>query len=295
VVDTGEPNVDYETTGRTAATGDEAHTWRSACYPVRVRGAVVGVGLIVRDVTAEKRAQELQRFLVGIVGHDLRNPLSVLTTTTQLLARSEGLSDRQAGLLGRMRNATEQMTRLINDLLDYTRIRGGSGLPIEPRPTHLAEVLEPVIQELRLANPGCAIVLRGTGDGAGAWDPERLRQVFSNLIGNAVKHGQGAQPIEVGWEGAGDEVAIEVRNRGEPIPAAALPLIFEPLAQLDGPRRSRDGIGLGLFIARQLVEAHGGRISAASGPDGTIFTVRLPRNAVLPVRPDAERAGDPPP
>jgi signal transduction histidine kinase len=277
VIESGEPVLDWELSGETPGTLGERRTWREAFYPVRAHGAVVGVGLIVRDVTAEKRAEELQRFLVGIVGHDLRNPLSVLTTSLQLIALGGGLSDRQVALTGRMRNATRQMTRLIDDLLDYTRVRGGGGIPVEPRALHVDEVVRPVVEEARAAHPNLELVVRGEGDGRGEWDPERLRQVLSNLVANAAKHGDPRRPIEVAWSGEGAEIAIEVRNHGAPIPPATLSTIFEPLTQGEGNRRG--GIGLGLFIARQLVEAHGGRLEARSGEDATVFTAHLPRDA----------------
>jgi signal transduction histidine kinase len=245
---------------------------------VRSRGQVVGVGLIVRDVTPEKRAEELQRFLVGIVGHDLRNPLSALTTTLELFGRLGGLSDRQLALAARMRSAADRMKRLIDDLLDYTRVRGGGGIPIERRPVHLGEVVESVVEEMRAAHPDRAIELRGAGDGAGEWDPDRLRQVLSNMVTNALKYGDAGRAVEVAWRGAGPEVAIEVKNHGPPIPPDALPTLFEPLTQA-ATQRGRTGIGLGLFIARQLVQAHGGRVDARSDADGTVFTVRLPRDA----------------
>jgi PAS domain S-box-containing protein len=283
VIESGNSVTNHEVVGHTPARPGERRTWRCAFFPLRGRGEVAGVGLVVRDVTPEKRGEELQRFLVGIVGHDLRNPLSVLTTSLQLLTTGGGLGERQLVLAGRMRNATRQMTRLIDDLLDYTRVRGG-GIPVVPRPAHVEEVVRPVVDEVRAAHPGLDIVLRGEGEGRGEWDPERLRQVISNLVANAAKHGDRQRPIEVTWRGAGDEVAIEVRNGGVPIPVAALSTIFEPLNQGEGSRPG--GIGLGLFIAREVVASHGGRIDVRSDEGGTVFTVRLPRVAA---RPPAER------
>jgi PAS domain S-box-containing protein len=278
VMETGEPLFDFEVTGTTPATGSDRRTWRETFYPVRVHGKIIGVGTIVRDVTPEKRADELQRFLVGIVGHDLRNPLSALTTTVELLGRGEALSERQRALTLRMRSSTERMKRLIDDLLDYTRVRGGGGIPVEPRPMNVAEVLAAVVQESRTVRPDCVIDVRGTGDGRGEWDPDRLRQVLANLVDNATKHGDPALPVQVSWQASGAELVVEVSNAGPPIPRDVLPTLFEPLAQREGaPRRS--GIGLGLFIARQLVEAHGGTIAARSDGGGTVFTVRLPRDA----------------
>jgi PAS domain S-box-containing protein len=278
VLETGEPLVDHELHGETPATGGERRWWRETYYPVSVGPSTIGVGVLARDVTLEKRAEELQRFLFGVVGHDLRNPLSAITTTLQLLSKGEPLADRQRGHVERMRRACGRMRRLIDDLLDYTRVRGGGQIPIARARADIAEVIEPVVEEARAASPGREIRVSGAGVGAGEWDAERLRQVISNLLGNALKYGAAGSPVEVAWRGEGDEVVIEVRNEGAPIAAAELASIFEPLTR-GAPADDRSGIGLGLFIARSIARAHGGGIDVRSGAGGTTFAVRLPRSA----------------
>lgn len=275
IIATGEPVIDHEVSGTTPATAGEVGYWKESWYPVVIGGETVGIGAIVRDVTDEKRREELQRLLVGIVGHDLRNPLSAISTSVQVLARTP-LDERQLRTVERVRTSVDRMSRLIADLLDYTRARGGAGIPLDPVPCRLGDVVAQVVAEIETAHPGRAVVASGDADESGRWDPERLRQVLGNLVGNAVKYGAPDAPIVVSWRGGAHEVVLEVRNRGRPIPPEFLAHIFEPLTQVDPTRRG--GVGLGLFITREIVKAHGGEVRATSSEaDGTAFIVRLPR------------------
>jgi PAS domain S-box-containing protein len=235
----------------------------------------------LQDVTELKRAaeethrrEELQRLLVGVVSHDLRNPLSAVRTGVEVLFRSEGLPDRHVKTLLRVRNSALRMERLVRDLLDYTVIRGGETLPVHLQPCRLSDVVEPVVEEVEATSAGREIARQGDPAVAGRWDADRLSQVVSNLLTNAVKYGAKGTPVRVRWGLEGDEAVVAVHNDGSPIAPDLLERIFEPLVQL-GDRIG--GIGLGLFIAREIVRSHGGRMRVTStAAEGTTFEVRLP-------------------
>jgi signal transduction histidine kinase len=241
----------------------------------RLIGTVQDVSELRRATDEARRREELQRLLLGVVSHDLRNPLSAIVTGVELLDRGGGLSERQSRTVGRLRSSAARMQRLVDDLLDFTRVRGGQQIPITPRPCTMDDVVRPVLDELEAANPKRTFARDGDADLAGSWDPDRLAQVASNLVTNAVKYGAPASPIEVSWRGEGEEAVLRVKNAGNPIPPEQFPTIFEPLVQLSDRTR---GIGLGLFISREIVRAHGGTLEVASDAErGTVFEVRLPR------------------
>jgi PAS domain S-box-containing protein len=236
-----------------------------------------------READAEERATFRDQF-VGIVGHDLRNPLTAIVTSAQLLLRYSGLNDRQARVVRRISSSADRMARMIDDLLDFTRSRLGGGFPIHPRRVSLREVCEHTIEELEFAHPSRGIRFQAEGDPWGSWDPDRMAQVVSNLVGNALQHSPGESPVEVTLRDAGDSVVLETHNGGAPIPPEVLPHIFDPGRRGAGS----GGLGLGLFIVQQIVLAHGGDISAGStAKDGTRITVTLPRRARSRVAPDA--------
>jgi PAS domain S-box-containing protein len=214
----------------------------------------------------------------GVLGHDLRNPLSAILTAAQLaLTRDE--SETLAKPLSKIVTSAHRMARMIEQLLDFTRIRMRGGLPLDPGPTDLVAVLRQVIDELDGAGTEAAFDLRQRGDAAGVWDDDRMCQAFSNLVGNAVQHGRRGGPVTVSVDGTNPaSVQVDIHNDGQ-VPADLLAQIFEHIP-LDRMRHSRQGLGLGLIIARQIVLAHGGRIAVRSDDGaGTTFTVILPREA----------------
>ena len=165
------------------------------------------------------------------------------------------------------------------DLLSYTRTRLGSGLPIVRRPARLDEIVARVVDELRAANAGRQIEVSTEGDLSGEWDPDRLEQVASNLVSNAVDHGDPAAPVRVELVGEPDAVVLRVRNEGPQVPPEVLTHLFEPFSRgPDEKSRKASGLGLGLYISREIVRGHGGEIGAASDGE-TVVTVRLPRRA----------------
>jgi PAS domain S-box-containing protein len=252
------------------------------------RRAAPGTIAIAADITETKKVQaeaaETVRFreqFVGIVGHDLRNPLSAISTAAQLLLR-HGLSERPARTAARIANTAERMTRMIADLLDFTRSRLGGGFPIETRRMNLRDLCETVIEELELAYPERTIEFDVRGDAWGNWDPDRMAQVVSNLAGNALQHSPDSSTVRIELRDEGERVVLETSNAGPPIPPQVLPHLFE--AGRRGPpgrgHKESSGLGLGLYIVRQIVLAHGGDIAArSSATEGTTFSVWLPRRS----------------
>jgi PAS domain S-box-containing protein len=237
-----------------------------------------------KKLTAEMRARaDFERQLIGIVSHDLRNPLSAITLAVSVLLQRGGLDARMERHVQRIHRSADRATRMIRDLLDFTRARQGGGIPVFPRPVNLHEVVHTAVDELHAAAPGRRIVAEQTGSGAGTWDPDRLAQVLSNLLGNALQYSPPDSPVRVVSRGTEDGVVVEVHNVGTPIPPEQQPRIFEPLER--GAERPEDrggrSIGLGLYIVRSIVQAHGGRVEVRStAEEGTTFTVRLPRHAL---------------
>ena len=173
-------------------------------------------------------------------------------------------------------NSAQRMERMIDDLLDLAQARLGGRIPLKREPANLQHVCEEAIVEIRAAHPDAVLRWEGRGDLRGQWDADRLSQLVSNLVANAIQHGEGT-PITVRAQDEGDSVTLAVHNGGPPIPSELLPFVFEPLAR--GPADSAShNVGLGLFIARAIVSAHGGDIDVTSSTHaGTTFTVKLPR------------------
>ncbi|HEY8207134.1 MAG TPA: PAS domain S-box protein [Myxococcaceae bacterium] len=253
-------------------------------------GRVVYYRCFTHDVTDRKRADaerarlvaELERtvhlngMFTAILGHDLRNPLNAIMTAIELLLRRTGEEKIQRPLQ-RALSSSKRMAAMIGQLLDLTRAREG-GLPLERQPADLKSLVEEVRAEVELAHQGRAIEIRGEGDLRGRWDRTRLSQALANLIGNAAEHGEEGAPVVVTLDGTGElAVRIDVHNRGA-IPPDLLPHVFEPFRGLEQKREGARGLGLGLYIAEQVVRAHRGEISVTSTEAaGTRFTMTLPR------------------
>ena len=172
------------------------------------------------------------------------------------------------------------MTAMIRDLLEYTRTRLGKGIPIARENANLETVCKSAINELSHVHPSVGFRFESRGALNGMFDPERMHQVVSNLLNNAVQHGRRGFPVSLIAEGDETSLSCDVTNHGAPIPAESLQVIFDPLVQISSeessPPRSTN-LGLGLFIAREIVIAHGGTIAASSSRDGTTFSILLPR------------------
>lgn len=224
---------------------------------------------------AEDRAK-LAELLVGVVSHDLRNPLSVIRTSAHILGMGDQ-SDRQRQTLQRIHSATNRAVRMIADLLDLTQVRLGNGLLVKLAPMNLHDVVGDAVLELRLAFQDREIVHDRSGDGECQGDSDRLAQLVGNLVANAVSYGAPSEPVTVVSETTASSCAVSVHNRGDPIPSELLPKVFEPLRRGDVAGGGAHSIGLGLFIVQAIARAHGGdaRI-ASSAADGTCFRVSWP-------------------
>ena len=219
-----------------------------------------------------------QEQFLGILGHDLRNPLSAVSMAAHLLQVKGNLNEKQAHSVQMISSTASRMHRMVDQLLDLTRARVGGGIPIEPKPaTDLSEVARVVIEELRVARADADVRLDAEPEVRGSWDPDRLAQVVSNLVANALIHGVG--PVDVRVRSANGVATLEVHNGGPPIPEDLLPSVFDAFRRRFLKERTvhGPGLGLGLFISRQIVAQHGGQIEVrSSAPEGTTFAIRLP-------------------
>ena len=216
---------------------------------------------------------ELRETFIGILGHDLRNPLSSIEMSAGLLLRDHHLTPRDQLSVGRIVRSSRRMTRMIAQLLDLTRARMGGGFPLEPKAIDLRDICRDVIEEF-----SAPIQLEIEGDVTGTWDPDRLEEVVSNITGNGIEHATPGTPVVVRVHPEGARVIIEIRNEGVPIAPDVLPFIFEPFRRAKHFERSPSGnLGLGLYIAKQIVLSHGGTLDAHSLDGATTFVLNLPR------------------
>ena len=230
-----------------------------------------------------RRRAEFEQQLIGIVSHDLRNPVGAIMVSASLLQR-QGLDDRQARAVARIMASAERATRMIRDLLDFTQARLGGGIPLQRAPADLHQLGGAVVEEVRASHPDQRVLHEAQGEARGDWDADRVAQVLSNLLGNAVRHAAEGTAVTLRTWGEPGRGVLEVHNVGEPIPRELLGDIFQPLrrATTSGDRHSRS-IGLGLFIVDHVVKAHGGRVEVtSSAEEGTRFRVHLPVNGPSP-------------
>ncbi|MDO9018679.1 MAG: PAS domain-containing sensor histidine kinase [Deltaproteobacteria bacterium] len=254
--------------------GDGSYAWvASRAVPIPSTGPTREWIGTMTDVSDRVRMETARDQFIGILGHDLRSPLSAVKMAAHLLEHG-GPGQRTAELAARISRSSRRMEAMIESLLLFARARLGGGIPITRRACTLGRLCADQVAEAREAHPGRAIGCATSGDLDGEWDPDRLEQVLSNLITNAVAHGE--DPISVAVHGEGDLVTLTVQNHGPPIRQSLLPTLFEPY---HGDERSK-GLGLGLYIVCEIVRAHGGVITVRSeAGEGTLFTVALPRRA----------------
>jgi signal transduction histidine kinase len=229
-----------------------------------------------------QRAAELEQQLVGIVGHDIRTPLSVILTSAKNQLATDRLEPDQRKAFERVARGGERIQQIVDLLLDFTRARLGGGIPVVPQAGDLNDLCHRVVDELHVARPGRLIQCDFARDSLqGMWDLERMAQVLSNLLDNALKYSTEGSPVRLStWE-KGEAVFIEVHNAGAPIPPELLPHLFQPFRRGEGTEATaREGLGLGLYIAHSIVQAHQGALTVRSSPDeGTAFRVCLPRRS----------------
>jgi sigma-B regulation protein RsbU (phosphoserine phosphatase) len=256
-------------------------------------GAATAFTGVLEDVTSRRRAEAalqsaereaqqravLAEQLIGIVSHDLRNPLNAVLLGTHVLRANEH-TPQHARVIARIASAAERATRLVADLLDFTQGRLGGGLPVSPRAIELHALVADCVEELRLSWPGRMLDLQVRGAGFGYLDPDRFAQVVGNLASNALTYGVPERPITILSCVDEDVLELRVHNHGRPISSDLLPHIFEPLRRGEqSVKLGSRSIGLGLYVVREIVSAHGGRVEVTSTEaEGTTFAVRLPRH-----------------
>ena len=227
-----------------------------------------------------KETDRLRDLFLGILGHDLRNPLHAISALADLQTQAK-TPERQAQLASQIMVSAARMSHMITDLVELTRVRLGSRIEINPSRTSMRRICMQALDEMRAIYPDRVFQMRGDDELVGEWDEARLSQVFSNLLGNAVQHGAYASPITVAARRDKDRLEIEVHNEGKAIPRDIIPKLFDSLFQGKLNKKADDdystSMGLGLYIAKELVLAHGGTIEVQSSDDeGTSFFVHLP-------------------
>ncbi len=225
--------------------------------------------------------------LVSIVAHDLRQPLQqVLLAARSARGGSAGplsLGAEEQRSLSQIAVSAERLVRMVRDALDFAQTRLGNGLRLEPRPAKLHLVCRALVQEFALSYPNRSIELELSGDASGEWDEDRVSQALSNLLANALRYGAPDRPIRLSCSGTDRAVTLSVWNDGPPIPAAMLPRLFAPWCRAPGaeeghPAAPITGLGLGLFVVKQVATASGGTVEVESTEDrGTTFRMVLPR------------------
>lgn len=226
------------------------------------------------------RARRAREMFLAVLGHDLRTPLGAVVMASEYLVTGGELTERDLRLATRIRSSGQRMKDLVNDLLDFTRCRLGEGIPVTPVRTSFGAIATEVVEEIRAAHPECELRCDVRGAMQGNWDAGRLWQALSNLVENAVFHGGGGT-VRFSVTAEGGDVVATVHNAGTTISAEDQERIFDPFehcARAGAGQRPGGGLGLGLYIAREIAVAHGGSITVSSSPgSGTTFALRVPR------------------
>lgn len=232
-----------------------------------------------------KHVEQSRRLFLAILGHDLRDPLNRINLAAQLASRrtdEDPGSAKALSMMSMIKTDTQTVKQLVNDLIDFASMGLGSAMPLTRSPVDLEKLCRNVFERVCFAHPQRTLRFHPDGDLTGDWDAARLQQVVSNLMGNALQHGSPEGPIDLSVVSEGSIVVLSVRNEGSLIPSDMLAIIFDPLMRHTMPestvRQVSGSTGLGLYIVREIVIAHGGTVDVAStAAEGTVFTVRLPR------------------
>jgi signal transduction histidine kinase len=259
--------------------------WTEACQPDDINlEDVVRFNEAIDQALAEsihffsEQVERARNLLLGMLGHDMRNPLNTMLMTARHLATlNAGAEVSEAA--ARLIRGGASMRALLDDLVDFNRTKLGLGINIARANVDLAAAFADELEELRGAHVGRELELKVVGDTRGLWDGPRLRQLLRNLVSNAIKYGKPDALVRVVLTGEEADVRIEVVNSGPAIEGAALDQIFDPLKR-GSPQRhdTDDGLGLGLYIVREVAQAHGGEVDVRSDREETVFVVRLPRH-----------------
>jgi PAS domain S-box-containing protein len=233
---------------------------------------------LVDTLNRERELAEFRETFIGILGHDLRNPLGAIIMASRFLLARGALTEENERLVSRMLNSGQRMSRMIGQIVEFTRVRLGGGLELKLAPCNLGEVCRETADELRMSS---SVEIQQTveGDVAGTWDADRLAQAVSNIAGNAVEYATPGTPVLIHVRGDGAAVVAEITNQGDAIPADLLPVIFKPFRRAKGNEGNTVNLGLGLYVAAEVVRSHGGTLDVRSSDAITTFTLRLPRTA----------------
>ncbi len=255
---------------------DGRYAWVMArAVPLTTNGKVREWVGSMTDISDRIRLEEAREHFIAVLGHDLRNPVNTILLSMELLT-GHGLPEQAMRTIARAARSGARIEAMIRDMLDFARGRLGHGIPIVRRPCDLWQISRDEIDELRQAHPDRTIRCESTGDVTGEWDPDRVEQVLSNLVGNALEQGTGPIRVQVD-DGGADVVVLSIHNDGPPIPPDVIPTLFEPYRRKLGDLGK--GLGLGLYIVSQIVRAHHATIAVSSHADeGTTFTIRWPRS-----------------
>ena len=232
---------------------------------------------LARELKDRTETLRLNEMFSALLAHDLRNPLSAILASAQLLARRSAEPQAQEACT-RILASGRHMSRLIEDMLDLARVRLAGGIVIRRERNDVRSLVERVVRDCQASCPGRRIETEYRGDFAGLWDAERIAQVVSNLLGNALKHGDAGVPARVELDGsASGAVILRVANGGT-IPPDLVDHLFDPFRGGQRPPGRSQGLGLGLYIVQQVVQAHGGTVAVTTGSGNrTVFEVALPR------------------
>ena len=223
------------------------------------------------------QVDQSRNLLLGMLGHDMRSPLNTIQMTASYLAALNA-GEKVSEAASRLIRSGASMKALLDDLVDFSRTKLGLGINISRAEADLAALFADEMEQLRGAHPDRKLELAVAGSTGGRWDGPRLQQLLRNLVSNAIRYGSQDGPVRVALTGEKADVLVEVRNSGPPIDGQILEQIFDPLQRGEGDNRDTDGgLGLGLFIVREVAVAHGGEVSVRSERGETLFAVRLPR------------------
>lgn len=231
-----------------------------------------------------ERVTRSRDIFLAILGHDLRAPLQAIGMSSEILMRRASISEADMAFIQRIKSSGRHMSTMVSDLLEFVRTRLGATLPIERQPMEMTTACRDAIDAASAGHPDCDPVFTTRGNTQGEWDRARIDQMLQNLIGNALQHGAATHRISVTLIGGENHVSLSVHNDGEPIAEEAIGSIFDPLVRSlnaqAGTRNPSTSLGLGLFIVKEVVNAHSGSITVTSNfGDGTTFTVVLPKKA----------------
>jgi PAS domain S-box-containing protein len=259
------------------------HRLAVSAAPVRGEGMSGAVVVFVDVTESRKLEEELRRAvafrerLMGIVSHDLRAPLAIISMTAQSMLKRQATSGWAQSAALRVKRSAERMARMVSDLLDFTRIAATGGLPVDRRAVDLRGPVQEAVDETNVSHPGrIRLVLPGHAV-EGTWDADRIEQVVTNLVTNALQYGEAKTAVHVELQDDDDQAVLSVHNQGPVIPQEDVPALFDPFKKGQTGAHGA-GLGLGLHIVYEVVKAHGGKIEVASDLErGTTFTARFPK------------------